>query len=44
MEQNLNLARRTQDPGVLLQANHYLAALETFAGELASARAILRTK
>ena len=38
MEQNLNLARRTQDPGVLLQAHHYLAALETFAGELASAR------
>ena len=38
MEQNLNLARRTQDPGVLLQAHHYLAALQTYAGELASAR------
>ena len=38
MEQNLNLARRSQDPGVLLQAHHYLGALQTFAGELASAR------
>ena len=38
MEQNLNLARRTQDPGVLLQAHHYLGALQTYAGELASAR------
>jgi len=38
MEQNLNLARRSQDSGVLLQAHHYLAALQTFAGELASAR------
>ena len=38
MEQNLNLAQRSQDPGVLLQAHHYLGALQTFTGELASAR------
>jgi len=37
MEQNLTLARRTQDPGVLLEAHHYLAAMQTYAGELASA-------
>jgi predicted ATPase len=37
-EQNLNLARRTQDPDVLLEAHHYLAAMQTYAGELASAR------
>ena len=36
--QNLNLARRTQDPDVLLEAHHYLGALQTYAGELASAR------
>jgi len=38
MEQNLNLARRTHDPDVLLEAHHYLAAMQTYAGELASAR------
>jgi predicted ATPase/class 3 adenylate cyclase len=37
MEQNLTLAQRTQDPGVLLEAHHYLAAMQTYAGELASA-------
>jgi class 3 adenylate cyclase/tetratricopeptide (TPR) repeat protein len=37
MEQNLTLARRTEDPGVLLEAHHYLGAMQTYAGELASA-------
>jgi predicted ATPase/class 3 adenylate cyclase len=36
--QNLNLARRNQDPDVLLEAHHYLGALQTYAGEPASAR------
>jgi class 3 adenylate cyclase/tetratricopeptide (TPR) repeat protein len=36
--QNLNLARRTEDPDVLLEAHHYLAAMQTYAGELTLAR------
>ena len=38
MEQNTESgATRTQDPDVLLQAHHYLAAMQTYAGELAVA-------
>jgi class 3 adenylate cyclase/predicted ATPase len=39
MEQNLNLARRAADSNLLLQAHHGLGYLQTWAGDLVSARA-----
>jgi class 3 adenylate cyclase/tetratricopeptide (TPR) repeat protein len=38
VEQNLNLARRTGDSNMLLQAYHLLGCLQTYTGELAAAR------